>query len=153
MKILASIEDSKERRTTIVFIGLMMLIVIATIIVVMNTPVSTISGLTIATNDIHGITKSVEKVTSNLGSTTHGDIAITSNGENWSIRYGTNTLASGKSSKGDFAFGSIYSDNSYCVGISSSNDNGNTVLYRVLLSNTGLISDGTCPTGAVGLKG
>jgi len=92
---------------------------------------------------------SVKGFATRLSSTPHGDVAIFNNGNYWSVKYGSNMLGVGQVRSDEEAFGTIYSDNSYCSGVMTKGVSYGLQSYYIP-STTGKLAEGTCPAGAIG---
>ena len=95
------------------------------------------------------LSTSVKGFAAQLSSTPHGDVAIFSNGNGWSVKYGTKMLGAGQVRSDEEAFGTIYSDNSYCSGVTTQGVSYGLQSYYIP-STTGRLAEGTCPAGAIG---
>lgn len=92
---------------------------------------------------------SVKGFATRLSSAPHGDVAIFSNDNGWSVKYGTKMLGAGQVRSDEEAFGTIYSDNSYCSGVTTQGVSYGLQSYYIP-STTGRLAEGTCPVGAIG---
>lgn len=152
---MSQIQESRVRRAEgngVFYDGGSLLVLLGIVIMfgsIIWSGVSDSSAEKFAKADVLRLSATVKEAVSKLSAAPHGDIAVFASGVEWEIKYGSNTIKSGKVRQGEQAFGTIYSDGSYCAGVKSFKLIRGVVSYYVP-SNTGKVAEGSCPVGAVG---